>query len=186
MPRKTKKVAYTWRVFWAAPNALQQVLMGPLASGAVGSAVRNLTTAAELEDLDDNALVKRVVGTFYFFFQNDTDPAAVLGEWSVHAGIYLAEEGSNFAPVSAADLQDVRWSWLRQWSGTGSGIANEGGNYARFDQSTGFLSASIDVGVNRRMREGDELKFAVSASCISGADTWNLFEKSNMRILLEV
>ncbi len=160
--------------------------MGPIASGVTASITRNLTTAAELEDLDDNALVKRVVGTFYFFFQNDTDPAAALGEWSVHAGIYVAEEQTNFSPAQPGIVQDIRWSWLRQWSGTGSGIANEGGNYARFDQSTGFLSASIDVGVNRRMREGDELKFAVSASCISGADTWNLFEKSNMRILLEV
>lgn len=186
MGRKNKKVQYTWRTFWSTPSELQQVLMGPIASGGTGAVVRNLVTAAELEDLDDSALVKRVVGTFYFFFQNDTDPGAVLGEWSTHAGIYLAEEDSAFSPNTPANVQDIRWSWLRQWSGTGSGIANEGGNYARFDQSTGFLSASIDVGVNRRMREGDELKFSVSASCISGADTWNLFTKTNLRILLEV
>ncbi len=186
MARKNKKVAYTWRVFWAEPNALQNILFGNFASGVTAQVARNLVTAAELEDLDDSVLVKRVVGTFYFFFQNDTDPAAALGEWAVHAGIYVAEESSTFSPNTPAQVQDVRWSWLRQWSGTGSGIANEGGNYARFDQSTGFLSASIDVGVNRRMREGDELKFSVGASCISGADTWNMFEKSNLRILLEV
>ncbi len=186
MGRKNKKVQYTWRVFWAGPAALQQILIGNAASLATATNVRNLVTAAELEDLDDSALVKRVVGTFYFFFQNDTDPAAALGEWSLHAGIYLAEEGTAIAPTSAVLAQDISWSWLRQWSGTGSGIANEGGNYARFDQSTGYVSASIDVGINRRMREGDELKFAVAASCVSGADTWNVFEKSNLRILLEV
>ncbi len=113
MGRKTKKVNYVWRVFWAEPNDLQQVLMGPIASGVTAANSRNLVTASELEDLDDNALVKRVVGTFYFFFQNDTDPAASLGEWSVHAGIYVTEENTSFSPVTPQDVQDVRWSWLR-------------------------------------------------------------------------
>ncbi len=182
---KNKKVAYTWRVFWDEPTDLQQVVMSA-ASGILATNVRSLITAAEMAEFDDNALVKRVVGTFHFFFQNATDPTRLLGEWALHAGIYVTEEGTFHAPTTPALVQDIRWSWLRVWSGTGSGIANEGGNYTRFDTSTGFLSASIDVGINRRMREGDELRFALAGSCISGVDSWNVFSRTNLRILMEV
>jgi len=185
MARKNKKVAYTWRVQWAQPVDFGQVLLSGF-SGVLASSTVNLITAAEMAEFDDNALVKRVVGTFYFFAQNKTDINAVLGEGALHAGIYVAEEGTNEVPNSPSAVQDIRWSWLRQWRWTGSGTPNEGGNFGKHDQSLGYITAAIDVGVNRRMREGDELKFSLSGSILSGADEWNIIGYRNLRILMEV
>lgn len=186
MARKNKKVAYTWRVQWTRPDTHQQVLLNGL-SGTLSTSVLSIITAAEMAEFDDNALVKRVVGTFFWYAQGAADPGGdALGEIAVHAGMYVAEEDSAFSPVSPTDVQDVRWSWLRQWRTIGSGATNEGGNYGRWDDASGYVSAVIDVGINRRMREGDELKFCLAASCISPAGGWNILGATNLRILMEV
>ncbi len=184
MGRKTKKVAYTWRVQWTRPDTHQQVLLSG-DSGVLSTSVVPIITAAEMAEFDDNALVKRVVGTFYFYAQGaDGDDA--MGEGALHAGMYVSEEGTSIAPVSPSDLQDIRWSWLRQWRWTGSGATNEGGNYGRWDDASGYISAVIDVGINRRMREGDELKFSLAGSIVSFPGQWNILGALNLRILMEV
>lgn len=186
MARKSKKVAYTWRVLWTRPDDHQQVLLNGL-SGVASANVQSLLTAAEMAEFDDNVLIKRVVGSFFWYAQGAADPGGdQLGEIALHAGIYVAEEETFFTPFSPANAQDIRWSWLRQWRTTGSGLTNEGGNYGRWDDASGYISAQIDVGVNRRMREGDELRFSLIGSCVSPAGGWNILGATNLRILCEV
>lgn len=183
MPRPVKRVNYTWKVLWDAFGT-------PATIGAAGGATAQtqaaLITQAELEDLDDNVKIKRLVGEMYFFFQAQ-DGASALSLMQLTQGIVInnAAASANYFFASPTDAQDNPWIWLRNYMLTGTEVSNEGGNTANVEDAGGFMTAHIDLPINRRLGEGDRL-LLVSEAISTGAVAWQVFMWRRLRILCEV
>jgi len=180
---KVARVKPVWRVFWDQVGTFNA--MGA-AAGVEDNASVDLITAAEVEDLDDSCLVKRIVGEVHFAFIA-ADGAAALGmEW-YRMGLLVEDDqyaNTTMQLSSAADAQDAPWLFLRTYFGGGTGLSNEGGNtLAPGGQMGGVLSTHIDIKVARRLRAGDtlRLKQIARAETVSWLCRYNI----NLRILLE-
>ncbi len=183
MSRPVKKVNYTWRVLWEAYGT-------PAILTAAGGASDNQQTALisqpELEDLDDNIKIKRLVGEIYYFFAaSDGSAALPIMQFSQGIVIDRASAASNYALQTPVQAQDNPWIWLRNYMLTGSTISNEGGNVGNLEDSGGFMTAHIDIPINRRLGEGDRL-FLVEEAHVTGAVAWNCYIWHRLRILCEV
>ena len=182
MSRPVKRVQYTWKVLWdsfAVPSTISA------AGGATASSTIQLITQAELEDLDDSAKVKRVVGEIYWFAQaQDGSSSLSIGMYSMGIVVNTSAVQPSFTLSSPSDAQDNPWAWLRNYMFTGSAISNEGGNVINQCDAGGLVSAHVDIPVNRRLGEGDRL-LLVDEGFVSGGVAWHIFRWRRLRILVE-
>ncbi len=183
MAKRIQRVKPVWRVFWDAVGSTQII------SGAAGSPASNshdLVTAAEVEDLDDNCLVKRIVGEITFVVFPQT-PAEAIDQWWFHLGFMVEDDqydATTFQPNSAVDVQDAPWMWLRANYGVGSSVTRDGGNAGSpVTDVGGILSAHIDIKVARKMRAGDVLRLKTVGQ--GDIANWSIRYHTNLRILLE-
>ncbi len=183
MSRPVKRVQYTWRVLWD-PYGTPGILTA--AGGAEDEQQTALISKAELEDLDDNIKIKRVVGEIYFFFQA-ADGSSALPLMQLTQGLVInrTSQAPTFSFATATAAQDDPWIWLRNYMLVGSQQSSEGGTASHLEDAGGLMAAHLDVPVNRRLGEGDQL-FLVSQAHVSGATAWNCFIWRRLRILCEV
>ncbi len=183
MAKRIARVKPVWRVFWDAVGA-EQTMSGAIATGA--NASHDLITAAEVEDLDDNVLLKRVVGEISWWL-TPTDGSSALGTMWLHMGMLVEDtqyDASTFTPSAANDAQDAPWLWLRAAYGTGSAQTFEAGNAVKNNGALGgIVSQHIDVKVTRRLRAGDALRLKLNGRAETAA--WTINYHVNLRMLLE-
>ncbi len=180
---RVQRVKPVWRVFWDGVGA-NQIMTGT--AGAAGASNDDVITAAEVEDLDDNCLVKRIVGEISWLI-TPTDGTSALGLFWVHMGLLVEDtqyDATTLAPSDAGDAQDAPWMWLRTYFGAGSAIAFEGGNAHRdTTDGGGLLSTHIDIKVARKLRNGDALRLKVFGRADTAA--WTVLYHTNLRVLIE-
>lgn len=180
---RVQRVKPVWRVFWDQVGTFNVM---SASAGAESNASHDLVTAAEVEDLDDNCLLKRIVGEISFFFLAADGGSAVGMEW-FRMGILVEDEqyaNTTFQLSSAADAQDGAWMFLRTYYGGGTAISNEGGNAMQpLTDGGGLLSTHLDVKVARKLLAGSALRLKL----IGRAETvaWNINYSINLRMLIE-
>lgn len=183
MSKRIQRVKPVWRVFWDQVGSDRNI---GEAAGTFSTASLDLVSAAEVEDLDDNCLVKRIVGEISFYFTAQDGSSAVGKEW-LSMGLMVEDTQyatSTFMPSEPADAQDAPWLWIRNYYGGGTAVSHEGGNaMGPLTDGGGILSTHIDVKVARKLRAGDALRLKV----IGQAETvaWRVNYRVNLRILLE-
>ncbi len=173
-----------WRVYWDGLGA-QNSLSATAAAAAFTS--HNLITASEVEDLDDDVVVKRIVGEISWYI-GAVDEESALGTIWMNMGILVENEqydSDTLTVNTAEDAQDGRWAWLRAYYGSGTTNSNEGGNAIQpLTDSGGILSTHVDIKVARKLRGGDEMRLKVAA--LANEQNWVLKYRINLRLLLEV
>ena len=191
--RRVSRVRPVWKVFWnglTGSNLLSEPVSNP------GNQSLSLITQDEVLEMDDELVVKRIIGEIYFHFQglDSEQEAAALDKWALHMGILVEDfqyDAETMIPASSVDAQDAPWAWLRTFHGFGSAPLHvrEGGNVGSPGTDCGgLLSAHIDVKVARKLKGGDELRLKLSAFAAAGGGTatdWQLLTFVNLRILVE-
>ncbi len=183
MPNKVARVKPVWRVFWDSLGSDHDVFA---TANNDGFAAHDIITAAEVEDLDDNVLLKRIVGEVSFNV-NSQDNIAAIGKYWICFGLLVEDtqyDAGTMALSTAPDAQDAPWLWLRTYYGGGSLRSFEGGNNLQpLTDGGGLLSTHIDIKVARRLRAGDTVRLKVQARAQDS--DWRVTYCVNLRVLLE-
>jgi len=191
--RRVARVRPVWKVFWNGLTG-SNLLTAPTSN--VGNQSLSLITQDEVLEMDDELVVKRIIGEIYFVFQglDEKQEPAILDKWALHMGILVEDfqyDTETMIPASGVDAQDAPWAWLRTYHGFGDDIRHtrQGGNTGSpILDFGGLISAHIDVKVARKLKGGDELRLKLSAFGGAGdgpATDWELLTFVNLRILVE-
>lgn len=165
MARRGRPVArkkLVWKVYWDALNVTMPIIAQDGVGDNGGFVSMYLVDSSELEALDDELVVKRVVGDIHFLMQG-YEPPTSISEWCIcwHMLIEKIDTTTTQYANTPTNAQDQPWMWLRVMRGTGSQISVEGGNVDTGPPAqTGscMLSTHIDIRVARKMEQGDCLK----------------------------
>lgn len=80
--RPVARKKLVWRTYWDTPAALMPQVSSDAVGGNIGFTSQYLVDSGELSELDDECVVKRVVGDVHFLVQGYEPPTAI-GEWSL-------------------------------------------------------------------------------------------------------
>lgn len=187
---RNQKVKPVWRVFWNTVTV--NVIGGTDGSFVNGS--QELITASEVEDFDEQCLIKRVVGEIHFWWS--AQEGSLLEDASLfrlYMGM-IVEDGAYaedaMKPNNSQEVQDGKWSWLRAYVAPGLSYdaggepGAEAGNTSWASDNGGIVSTHIDVKSVRKLTAGDVLRLKVSPLA-DGID-WQFNYTVNLRILCEV
>ncbi len=176
MARPVARKKLVWRVLWDTAETLIVA-----AAGAATTDVRNLITQAELEDLDDEATVVRVVGDVHYIVE---ESVAATGPYQVFFGVTRREQASvaGMDLSLVASVQDTEWSWLRSRAVWGASTSSLGGAN---DGAGGFLTAHVDVRTKRKLDGGDQLSWITTLNNDDATASATLRMVVNLRILLQ-
>jgi len=162
------------------------------ADGTRVQQVRTLVSEAEVEDLDDECTVLRVIGEYSYFLEDDASrnrPVSIVAGMLVRESLDVGVQPDLLDPE---DIEEYPLSWLKTWICLPDGVSrqSQAGCNDAFTVSTAL--EKIDVRVKRKLRSGDELYFNVSSHFVSyGANalpangTINMHSWLRVRILIE-
>lgn len=177
MARPVARKKLVWRVLWDTAETIITATAGNATSD-----VRDLVTQAELEDLDDEATIVRVVGDVHYVV---TETVADVGPYQLFFGVMVREQSTTVGTdlSSVANVQDTAWSWLRTralW-GNGAGTVIGGAN----DSNGDFLTAHVDIRTKRKLGGGDRLSWVTTLSNAASTASANVRMVLNLRILVQ-
>lgn len=191
MSRPVARKKLVWRTLWESGSSGDIVVP---ATGIQANFTRTLITEAEVEDLDDEATLLRVVGEFQWFAWNDT--TAVDLPMVVTAGMLVREEidaSSNTPDMMSPDaIEEYPWMWIRTWTGLPDLVSAQIQHDCADSLSDAGAIEKFDVRVKRKLRNGDQLMFYFTARLVAygthalpAAAGLNVASWMRVRILLE-
>lgn len=156
MSRPVARKKLVWRTSWESGSSTE--LIAP-ATGVQATSTRTLITEAEVEDLDDEATLLRVVGEFQWFAWNDT--TAVDLPMVCVAGLLVREEidAATTTPdlMSPDAIEEFPWLWLRTWTGLPDQVSTQIQHDCTDSGQDGGALEKFDIRVKRKLRNGDQL-----------------------------
>lgn len=191
MANRVQRVKPVWKSFWDEPGVIRQFNL-PDATVVNGS-IDLIDELQVLDEMDDSALVKRVVGEVHFWWvAGEAFALEDLEYMWLHMGILEEDAQYNalsVTPDNPVDIQDGKWAWLRTYCAPGQAAGDQssgavGGNTSWSSDAGGLLSTHIDIKVVRKLGSGSALRLKMAAQC-QGIDT-DLEFTVNLRILCEV
>ncbi len=161
MSRPVARKKLSWLTFWET-TPVQDVLN---ADGTRVHRARTIVNEAEVEDLDDECTVLRVIGEFSWFAQNVT--ASIDRPIMYVNGMIVRESLDQTTTInldSATSIEEYPWSWIRSYFCLPDGVSSQSQSGCVDATTPATALEKIDVRVKRKLRSGDELQFLTTAS----------------------
>lgn len=190
--RPVQRKRPVWKVFWQGLGGSNLISadVGDSASSTI-----ELITANEVLEMDDEIVVKRIIGEIYYYWVGLDETPEVgfpLGFMQAYMGILVEDEqydNTTMLPGNSLDAQDAPWAWLRSVVGIGDdeSTSTQGGNVdLPATSGASLVSAHVDIKVARKLKGGDALKLKMEARATSTTSaSWQFITVVNLRILVE-